>query len=464
MKLPAVVLAAGLLLALLALGLAVRSKALLKDALDVDCADRALDVVVHVRTGLEERLAAVRAGERPDAVAARWWLDHQGRVLAREPARAPEPDSRLLPPNAGAPGATGWQPVMVRGQGEPLAAHWLEARDPGAPAGARGLLVGWDLEAVRALVIQPALGGDARYALHLLHDTDTAASAGVPFRPKAVLALDPPLAFWRVAVGLADPDAARSSLRLQTGIMVALALCLLLVLAGGVLLSWRRDRLEAARRREREELLARATHELQTPLALLRAAAESLDRGAVSDPAEVQRCLSIVAREEERLTARVRRLLRHLRREVEGDEAPGDLREAALEASRELEPSLLAAGVTLEVEDALGPGWLGPRELLGDAVRELLGNVARHARGATRARVRLGAGPRGARIEVEDDGPGLPPGTRAGAAGPGEPDARGGLGLLLVRQGLQRAGGALAAEAGGQGGLAVRLEVPCRRA
>ena len=38
MKLPAVVLAAGLLLALLALGLAVRSKALLKDALDVDCA------------------------------------------------------------------------------------------------------------------------------------------------------------------------------------------------------------------------------------------------------------------------------------------------------------------------------------------------------------------------------------------------------------------------------------------
>lgn len=459
--LPAVVLGAGLLLALLALGLAARSKSLLKDALELDCAERAVAVVVAVRAGLDERLAAAEQGQRPDEVRAIYRVDGAGRVLRRDPPDAPDP---VLPPPARDPGP-GWQPVIVRAPGTLRVGHWLShPRGDGA-----GLLVEWDVGRVRERLIDPTLqGGDPRYALFLLRDTETAGAAGVPFAPKAVLALDPPLSSWRVAVGLADPDASRRSLRLQTVLLVALALCLLLVLAGGVLLLLRRERAQARRRREREELLARAAHELQTPLALLRAAAESVERGAVTDPADLQRCLEIVAREEGRLTERVRRLLRHLRRELEdadGQSGGLDLREEVLAAADELEPSLRAGGVALERADQLGPGWeaLAPRELLGDAVRELLGNVARHARGATRARLVLAA-PQAGRVElsVEDDGPGLAPSSAGSGASEGA-GSGGGLGLLLVRQGLERVGGALSLSRAPAGGARVRLEVPCRR-
>ena len=463
--LPAVVLGAGLLLALLALGLAARSKSLLKDVVDLDCSERALHVVVAVRDAQEARLAALTRGEPPgQEIRAVYRVAPDGAVLERTPPGAPDPRPALLPappspaaataPPAGASAASGpaWQPVVLRGPGALSAAHWRAGA-----AGEAGLLVEWDLQRVRERLVQPALEtGDARYALFLLRDTENAWSAGVPFTPKAVMALDPPLSFWRVAVGLADPDATRRSLRLQTALLGALALCLLLVLAGGVLLSLRRERGEQRRRREREELLARAAHELQTPLALLRAAAESVERGAVSDPQEVQRCLEIVAREEGRLTERVRRLLRHLRREVEAPSG-GDVREEVEAAARELEPSLRACGVALSVEDQLGPGWEAPRELVGDAVRELLGNVARHARGARAVRLALGPAAAGrVTLVVEDDGPGLGPLPASGQ--------RGGLGLLLVRQGLELAGGSLRLGPGPRGGAEARLEVPCRRA
>ncbi len=69
------------------------------------------------------------------------------------------------------------------------------------------------------------------------------------------------------------------------------------------------ERLEAAQRRQaeleeaRRSLVAAVSHDLRTPLASLRAAAEALSDGVVSDPPTVQRYLKSIRGEAERLGA-----------------------------------------------------------------------------------------------------------------------------------------------------------------
>jgi two-component system OmpR family sensor kinase len=216
---------------------------------------------------------------------------------------------------------------------------------------------------------------------------------------------------------------------------------LLLLLAASVVMWMRREAANARRLAAREQLLARAYHELQTPLMLLRAAAESLERGAVERPDELRRCMGIVAREEERLTRSIRRLLRWLRVEGGGAEAPlAPLREEVEAAAREQEPALRERGVRLELAlDGAASALRAPRDLVADVVRELLVNVEKHARGATRVRVALTPGPRRdtARIVVEDDGPGW----GSAAAPPAS-----GFGLGLLREGLLLCDGELRLE------------------
>lgn len=433
-RLPALVVGAGALLALLSIALALWSKAVLKDGQRAACARRGSEVVVEVRSRLEQ-LAAGPA--RPAEALAVWRLDADGAVRSRDPADAPEPPAALVKLAASA--GPELRPLWLDGP-EPIAATWV---------GEAGLLVRWDLDAVARHVVEPALRrGDADFEGALVRSGGPAPlegeDAGLGFRPRAWLALDPPLAAWRVAVGQSDPDAVRRALWLQTLLLSLLAGWLLVLLVGAVVAWVRRERAAAARQEERERLLARAYHELQTPLALLRAAAESVQNGALTSPDELARAAAIVGRDTERVTLAVRRLLRWLRRDLAGADASGPAAEVVESAARELEPSLAARGVALELAlDGAAGARAVPAELVGDVVRELLGNVLKHAAGATRARVELTLS-RGLLLRVVDDG--LAP--DGGVAGPEQLLAAegSGLGLLLLREGLALAGGRLTLE------------------
>lgn len=458
--LPAVVVGAGALLAALSILLAGWSKQLVKESLRFECAERAAALALRADVALDQRAAAlVRGGARPAEASAVWWLAADGAVLARDPATAPDPAPALVeaareaPPGEPTPisarVAQGWQAASFA----PLPA--------GAPDGARGVLVLWDPAALEAALLRPLLApgdGDRRFEAVLLREEEAPSP-----RTRALVALHPPLEAWRVAVTLEDPEAVRWTLRVQTALLFAVAAWLLLLLAVSVAAWMRRERAHAARLAAREQLLARAYHELQTPLMLLRGAAESLERGVIDDPDEVRRCVGIVAREEERLTRSIRRLLRWLRAEGGGDGAAlAPLREEVEAAAREQEPALRARGVRLELSlDGAAAALRAPRDLVADVVRELLVNVEKHARGATRARVSLVAGPgRGrAQVLVEDDGPGWP------ASGDDAPAPASGFGLGLLREGLLLCDGALRLERGADGrGARAVVEVAARPA
>lgn len=461
-RLPALVVGAGALLALLSIALALWSKAVLKDGQRAACARRGSEVVVEVRSTLE-RLALERraaGGPRPAEALATWRLGADGAVRARDPADAPDPPAPLVRLCLG-PGPA-LRPLWLDGL-EPVAATWV-APDGAAPG--EGLLVRWDLAAVAARVVEPALrrGGDEFQAALVqrggLAPVD-GEEAGLGFRARAWLALDPPLAAWRVAVGQSDPDALRRALWLQTLLLSLLAGWLLVLLVGAVAAWVRRERAAADRQAERERLLARAYHELQTPLALLRAAAESVQNGSLSSKDELARAAAIVGRDTERVTLAVRRLLRWLRRDLAAADARGPAGEVVEAAARELEPSLRARGVALELAlDGAAAVRPVPVDLVGDVARELLGNVLKHATGATRARVALELS-RGLVLRVEDDGPSSPVGPEEFHEAEG-----GGLGLLLLREGLGLAGGRLTldrlglARPDGARGVRATVELP----
>ncbi|MGE0708683.1 MAG: sensor histidine kinase [Planctomycetota bacterium] len=449
--LPYVIVGAGVLLGALALGLAWWSKDLTKDVARSECAARAGGLGQAIARELDELRAQV--AEDPGSVAklpevrAAWRLAG-GRVVARNPADAPDPPRSWLDELARYDDRRPL-PLSDRGPEGQRAGTWTPAADGG------GLLLRWDLEAVRVRVVEAALADaakDGRYRAELITaDTEAKLFAG-GFRSRAETPLFPPLGSWRIGVGFHDLSGMRAALRVQTTSLTALAGCSLVVLVAGVWLLVRRERRRAQAARAREQFLARATHELQTPLALLRAATETLARGA-AEGADRERCLAIVTREEERVTRTVRRLLRYLRFEGAGErEQPSaPLREVVEAVIEELHPSLTAAGLELEVE--LGPvAGLVAADLLRDTLTELLANARKHAGQGARVRVSTQTlAPGRAQLAIEDTGPGIAgdpedlfrPWTQ-GEASAGR--AGSGLGLALLREGWTSLGGAIRAE------------------
>jgi len=446
---PWLTLATGTALAVLALGLGLWSKELTKEARRAECSARAQTISLHVRQRLEQRL---RVAEGGDLARGRWTIT--GGHVRGEGELPPDAWVQALAKHEGL------SPLSLSQPGGARAATFF----PYAPRS--GELVEWDLAQVEAEVIGPALAeaSEGRYASVLLVRGQPEPTA---FRARAQSPLFPPLGHWSVGVGFADRSAVSRDLRIQTGLLSLLVLGLLGTLVASVLASARRLRRRAQRVLIRDQFLARATHELQTPLALMRAAAETLESGAASEEADRERCLAIVLREEGRLTTTIRRLLRTLRWES-GEAADlarwGDARAAVEEAAELMRAPLDEAGIELklEVTDVQGQA---PIDLLSDTLTELLSNALKHARGAQEVRVSLrGAGAGRALLEVSDDGPGLTDpeqaflpfrqGEGSEGATPGS-----GLGLALLHEGWSLLEGKIGVSGPG---AAFRVEIPLR--
>jgi len=208
-------------------------------------------------------------------------------------------------------------------------------------------------------------------------------------------------------------------------------------------------------------LLASASHELRSPLARMRVAAELLS-GAEAPAARRDELRAQLARDIAQLDAAVDELLAVSRLDLLAREehAPVDvLALAAEEAAR--------AGV-----EASG----SPAQLLGDArslrhlLRNLIANAQRHAAGAelfVSAQPLAARSESGARVVVEDAGPGVAEADRARIF---EPFAKGsggsaegvGLGLAIARQIARHHGGELIYEPREGGGSRFIATLPGR--
>ena len=165
------------------------------------------------------------------------------------------------------------------------------------------------------------------------------------------------------------------------------------------------DRIEASDRRLRR-FIADASHELRTPLAAVRAYAELFDRGAAARPADLERSMSGITRESERMSLLVDDLLL-LARLDEGrplEQKPVDLAAVvseAVDAARVVEPDrpieLAVARATVTGDEAR----------LHQVLDNLLANARTHTPAGTPVSVELRQVDGRAELSVADHGPGL---------------------------------------------------------
>ncbi|MEU6237782.1 ATP-binding protein [Kitasatospora sp. NPDC047058] len=240
--------------------------------------------------------------------------------------------------------------------------------------------------------------------------------------------------------------------------------------------------LEAADR-HRRELVANVSHELRTPIAALRAVLENVVDGVVQpNPATLGAALE--------QTERLGRLVTHLLDLSKIDDGVVDLDARPFEVREFLDGVLRGVTVdgataggafsrrgdvrlALEVSPAGLTGVADP-ERLHQVVANLVDNACKHSPpgGTVTVRARPGEGPGALLLEVEDEGPGIPPADRsrvferfsrsgtATAQGPGA-DGGTGLGLAIARWAVDLHGGRIAvAEAARGCRIEVRLPGP----
>ncbi len=216
----------------------------------------------------------------------------------------------------------------------------------------------------------------------------------------------------------------------------------------GVAMNRLADRIDQLIAEERETV-AEMSHRLRTPMTALRLDAESL-----RDPAEAERIGVHVSALERMLTAVIRAARRPQR---EGRMPSCDA--TAVVGDRVGFWSALAEDQGRSVTTELPGGPLPVRaasEDLAAAVDALLENVIAHTPEGTAFAVRLTPTATGARLEVTDDGPGLP--VEAPERGRSDRGSSG-LGLDIARRCAEASGGSMTLGAAPSGGTAIVLEL-----
>lgn len=253
----------------------------------------------------------------------------------------------------------------------------------------------------------------------------------------------------------------------RRNLAVASLVLLLLAAASALLIALLRrgERL----REQQAQFVAAMSHELNTPLAILRVASENLNDGIVQDPEKVSRYVRTITRETARLSEMVSHVL-----ELAGMNAGAavlgredvDISTVVQEAVAQ---SRWMAGPELSVDVDVAPDLphlRGDERALTRVVQNLVANAIRHAGAGKWVGVRATRDDGFVRIVVEDRGPGI---DAADAGHVFEPFYRGrnsgnvrgtGLGLTIVRQIIADHGGSVTVERGRPAGAAFIVRLP----
>ena len=215
---------------------------------------------------------------------------------------------------------------------------------------------------------------------------------------------------------------------------------------------------------ERRSFIDDASHQLRTPLTILRAQLDYVLR----EPDPAQRQLAVQALSEElghaiRATNQLLTLARTDAAQPQSE--PFDLGDLAREVALELLPLARARGIDFGVEvsaEHLPSG--GDRELLQQALTNIAHNAIQHGRPQGVVTVSAASDALGYSLQVSDDGPGIDAAVaqRLGQRFVKSRGSRGsGLGLAIARSVIERHGGRLRIEPTVQGiGLRVALWWP----
>jgi two-component system OmpR family sensor kinase len=180
---------------------------------------------------------------------------------------------------------------------------------------------------------------------------------------------------------------------------------------------------QAASEERLRRFVADASHELRTPVTTVRGYAELFRMGGLDDRAKLEAAMTRTEAESVRMGRLVDDMLTLARLDTVLADAAADLRVVHPDHP-----------VTVALEPAV---VRGSRDQLHQVVANLLANAAVHTPAGTAVRAEVARSPRGVRLVVSDDGPGMDDDTAAHAferfyrADPSRSRASGGSGLGL---------------------------------
>lgn len=229
---------------------------------------------------------------------------------------------------------------------------------------------------------------------------------------------------------------------------------------------------------ERRELTASISHDLRTPLGSIRAMAEALADGVVSDSDERIDYYQQIRRETERLSRMIDELFELAQIDAGALQLQRrmlPLQDVATEVVEGMRPLAREADIELRLEVLGDPP---PAELDGARMERAIGNLLRnaleHTPSGQTVDVSVAGESRGVALSVHNRGSTIPPGDLERVWDRfyrGEPsrarDARGGadgagLGLAIVKGIVETHGGTVAATSDRDAGTTFTLRLPCR--
>jgi two-component system, OmpR family, phosphate regulon sensor histidine kinase PhoR len=258
---------------------------------------------------------------------------------------------------------------------------------------------------------------------------------------------------WRVQVSprASDELTARVQNRAMLELVINVLSCVVIVLGvATILLAAERERRMSALK---SDFVANVSHELKTPLALVRMFGEMLQSGRVASDEKRQQYLDIIMSESERLSALIENVLDFARVEKGRgayDFSEGDVGEAVAKAVNVYRYRAEREGVELAMvlDKDLPPACIDARavEL---AVINLIDNALKYAAGSNVIAVRTERDGNAIVVRVIDRGPGVPPEDQGriferfvrGSTARGKPIRGSGIGLALVKHIAESHGG-----------------------
>ena len=164
---------------------------------------------------------------------------------------------------------------------------------------------------------------------------------------------------------------------------------------------------------QQQRLIADASHQLRTPMTVLKTQLQS----ALSGDAPAPMILTEMLRTVDRTTHLANQLLSKVRLQQQVG-APGDLQTQSLnavaqEAILEMSPLLAAKHIDCSLDPCGDAVVTGKPWMAGELVRNLLSNAIRHTPARGQLGIRIQAGGGGTTLTVWDTGPGISEGMRA---------------------------------------------------
>ncbi len=264
-------------------------------------------------------------------------------------------------------------------------------------------------------------------------------------------------------------DVTREQHEVQEAMVIGIPIALLIASAGGLYLASVGLRPITEALRTQRQFMADASHELRTPVSIVRVSADVALSREHRDEAEYREALGIVAGQAQRLGRLVDDMLVLARADAGGyalrlsdlyfDEVVADCGRAAGVLATE-------RGVTIRLGGATDVSVTGDEDLLRRLVLNILQNAVQHSPAGGDVEVELVREPGHVRLRVSDHGPGIPIADRtrifdrfvqvdAARGGRGT-----GLGLPIARWIAEAHRGTLALDASGPNGSTFTVVLP----